>query len=68
VQRVHAVGVDEAGQFDEQADPADDHHLVRLQTQLEERRLQRGQDGKSPQPAHNRMDLALSSVLGHFSG
>src|SRR5437588_8066646 len=46
MQRVHAIGVDVAGQVRGAADAADDADLVRLKTQLEHRGLERREHGE----------------------
>src|SRR5262249_14444749 len=48
MQRVHAVGIDEARQVGGTADAADHEDLLRFEPQLEERGLQRRKNGKIP--------------------
>ena len=65
VQRVHAVGVDVARQVGGAADAADDADLMRLQAQLEDRCLERGEDGEiAAAGAPVGVDAASVSVLG----
>ena len=69
VQRVHAVGVDEAGQVRRAANAADGHDLMRLEAEFEQRGLQRGQHGEIPAARTPvRMDLALVGVLVERGG
>src|SRR5205823_14549775 len=44
MERVHAVGVDEAGEVRGAADAADDNDFVRLKPQFSQRQLQRRED------------------------
>ena len=46
MESVHAVSVDVARQIRGAADAADDADLMRLKPELEQRRLQRGEDGE----------------------
>ena len=46
MQGVHAVGVDVARQVRGAADAADDTDLMRLQAEVEQRGLERGEDGE----------------------
>ena len=69
MQGVHAVGVDEAGQVRRAADAADDHDLVGIEAELEERGLQRGQHGKiAATGAPVGMDLALVTLFDQLAG
>src|SRR5204863_4187885 len=43
---VHPISIDEARQVGGTTDAADDQHLMRLESQLEERCFQRGENGK----------------------
>jgi hypothetical protein len=64
MQRVHAIGIDESRQVGGTANAADDADLMRLETQLKKRGLQRGEHGEvAATGAPIRMDFSFVSVL-----
>ena len=65
MQGVHAVGVDVARQVRGAADAADDADLMRLQAELEQRGLERGEDGEiAAAGTPIGVDAAAVGVLG----
>ena len=66
---VHPVSIDEAWQVGGTTDAADDQHLVRLESQLEECRFQRGENGEiAATRTPVGMNLAFVGILGQLSG
>jgi hypothetical protein len=66
---VHSVSVDVTGQIRRTTDAADDAGLMRLQSQLEQRRLQGGEHGKiAATGTPVRMDATAVDFLGQSAG
>src|SRR5437016_7803285 len=66
---VHPVGIDESRQVGRTTNSADDQNLVRLETQLEERCLQRRENGKIAAPRTPvGMNLAFVAVPCELTG
>src|SRR5712691_2560175 len=69
MERVHSVSVDVAGQIRRTADAADDASLMRLQLQLEQRGLERGEHGEiAAAGTPIRMDPAAVSLFRELAG
>src|SRR2546429_1670344 len=69
MERVHSVSVDIAGQIRRTADAADDASLMRLQLQLEQRGLERGEHGEiAAAGTPIRMDPAAVSLFRELAG
>src|SRR5437870_9570095 len=69
MERVHSVSVDVAGQIRRTADAADDARLMRLQLQLEQRGLERGEHGEiAAAGTPIRMDPAAVSLFRELAG
>src|SRR6266704_2266185 len=67
MERVHAVGIDEAGQVRGATDAANDHDLVRLEAQLKQGGLQCGKQGKiAAARAPSGMDFALVTLFSQL--
>src|SRR5437773_9574946 len=69
MERVHSVSVDVAGQIRRTADAADDASLMRLQLQLKQRGLERGEHGEiAAAGTPIRMDPAAVSLFRELIG
>src|SRR5438128_314899 len=66
---VHPVGIDESRQVGGTTNSADDQNLVRLESQLEERCLQRGENGKiTATRTPVGMNFSFVAVPGQLAG
>src|SRR6266576_7125421 len=68
MQGVHPVGIDESGQVRGTSNSAHDKDLVWLESQLEKRCLQRGENGKIPATRTPiRVNFSLVAVPGQLT-